>query len=177
MRKIAAVLCAATLALSACGGGQEDDARENIKTGVMENSSQVAGGVELTEDQAQCFADGLVDDVGVDKLQDYGLLDENNELVENAQPDDMSAEDAEATAEVITSCVDVKQMIQDQLGAAGSTELTDEQTACVLDAIDEDDIEAGLADSFQGKEGANPLGDSMGAVMSCVMEGFGEELE
>jgi hypothetical protein len=174
MRKTAAapvaMVCAALLTLSGCGGGDEDEARDNIRTAVLEGDAGVASGIELTEEQADCFANGLVDEVGVEKLREYGLLDENNEMVEDAQVDDMSAEDADETAGVVTDCVDVKELIQEELGGAGG-QLTDEQADCVLDAIDEDALEDALSAQLRGEGGNSQLQDSMGAIMQCAAGG------
>jgi mevalonate kinase len=188
MKKTAAVLCAALLALTACGGDEESEpqaeetvsaedtkAKESIKASVLDNATEVVGGASLTEEQADCFADGLVDDVGVEKLQEYNLIDENYEMTEDAQPTDMSQEDAEATAAVVTGCVDVKGLIQEQIDADAGTQLTEEQAECISGASDEETIEAGLAATFQGIEQNNPLEESMGDLMACVMGGTGGE--
>lgn len=172
MRKTAAVLCAAMLALTACGNGEDDEAKENIKASVLDQESQVAGGTELTEEQAECFADGLVDEIGTEKLQEYGLLNEDNEIAENANPTDMEEGDAEAMADTIVDCVDMKQMIEDQVNTSAQTDLTEKQAECLSDAIDEDAIKAGLAASFQG-ETTNPMEEMQGEMMACVMGGTG----
>jgi hypothetical protein len=178
MKKTAAVLCAAMLTLTACGSSDDDQAKENIKASVLEDNAEVVGDTKLTDEQAECFADGMVDDIGVEKLQDYNLINDDFEIVQDAEPTDMSKGDAEAMAAVITGCVDMKQMIEDQINEQAGTDLTEEQAQCVSDAIDEDAIEAGLAASFQGDEETNPLEESMGALMQCVMGGTGEmELE
>jgi hypothetical protein len=169
MRKISAVLCAVLLmSLAACGNSEDDKAKANIKASVLKDSSSVAGGTKLTENQAQCFADGMVDDVGVDKMKKYKLLDDNLEIIKDASPTDMSADDADATAGVITKCVDMKKLITDQINSSTQTKLTDTQSKCISDAIDEDAITKGLSASFQGKSD-NPMSDMQGALMKCVM--------
>jgi hypothetical protein len=187
MKKTAAALCSAMLMLTACGGGDDGSepegqasvssedakAKESIKASVLAESTEVVGDTALTDEQAGCFADGLVDEVGVEKLQEYKLIDENYEMTEDAEPTDMSKADAEATASVITGCVDVKALIEEQIDQGAGTELTEEQASCISDAIDEEAIEAGLAAEFQGNEGDNPLEESMGDLMACVMGGVG----
>jgi hypothetical protein len=167
MKRSAAALCAALFLLTACGSGEEDDAKENIKTSLLENNSAVVGETKLSEEQASCFSDGIVDEVGVDKLKEYKLLNDDLEIVDDANPTDMSEGDAKAMAGVMTDCVDMTKLIEDQI-ASSETELTDEQKSCITDAIDEDAIEAGLAASFQGEEG-NPMEEMTGALMACVM--------
>jgi len=171
MKKMTALLCAVLLlGLSACGNSEDDKAKENIKASVLKSNSSVAGGSKLTEKQAECFADGLVDKVGVDKLKKYKLIDSNLKINDDANPTNMSADDADATAGVITDCVDMKKLITDQINGQSGTKLTDAQTKCISDAIDEDKIKDGLSASFQGKSD-NPMSDMQGALMKCVLGG------
>jgi hypothetical protein len=167
MKKLAAAACAAMFLLTACGSGDDDKAKENIKASLLKEDSSVVGDTKLTEKQAECFSDGMVDDIGVEKLQKYKLLNDDFEIIDEADPKDMSKDDAEAMAGVMTDCVDMKALIEEQMAGAG-TELTDEQQDCISDAIDEDAIEKGLAASFQG-ETDNPMEEMTGAMMSCVM--------
>ena len=167
MKKLAAAACAAMFLLTACGGGDDDKAKENIKASLLEEESSVVGDTKLTEEQADCFSDGIVDEIGVDKLKEYKLLNDDLEIIEEADPTDMSKDDAESMAGVMTECVDMVKLIEEQMASSG-TELTDEQQECISDAIDEDAIEKGLAASFQG-ETENPMEEMTGAMMACVM--------
>lgn len=174
MRKTVAAVFAALLvlvALSACGQNDEETARANIKEGVLEDDD-VSGGTPLTEEQAECFADGLVDEVGVDTLQDYGLLDDDLALVDDANPTNMSAEDARATAGVLTGCVDMVKLLREQIDDQSEVDLTDEQADCIAEAIDQDAIRDALAATFQGKDDdESALTDSMGPLMECFTGG------
>ena len=51
MTKTVAVLCAALLALTACGGGDDETARENIKASLLDRGEDLAG-TEITDEQA-----------------------------------------------------------------------------------------------------------------------------
>lgn len=168
MMKTAAVLCAAVLTLSACGSGEDDEAKENIKTAVLEDEGTgITGGTKPTEEQAECISDGMVDEVGVDKLQEYELLTEDLEINQDANPDDMASEDADALAGVFVDCIDVEEMFAAQFGSA-EEELPAEAQECVKEAIDEDAMKDGLSASFQGKEdeGFTKMQEEM---MACVM--------
>lgn len=171
MRKTLAVVCVALLALGtlgACGENDEETAKANIQEGVLTDDS-ASGGAPLSEDQAECFADGMVDKLGVEKLQDYGLLDDDLGFVGDANPTDMSADDAEAAAGVLTDCVDFGDLLRSQLEEQGDVKLTDAQLDCITDTIDEKAIREGLAAVFQGQdEDDNPLADSMGDLMTCL---------
>lgn len=172
MKKTAAVLCAAVLTLSACGNGDDDQAKENIKAAVLEEEgTQLPGGTKPTEQQAGCIANGMVDDVGVDKLQEYDLLTEELEINQDANPTDMAAEDADALAGVFVDCIDVEEMFASQMGS-GEQELTEEQQQCVTEAIDEEAMKDGLSASFQGEEdeGFTAMQQEM---MACVLGDMG----
>ena len=172
MKKMAAVLCAAVLTLTACGNGDDDKAKENIKAAVLEEEgTQLTGGTKPTEEQADCISDGMVDEVGVDKLQEYDLLNEDLEINDEANPTDMEEGDADALAGVFVDCIDVEEMFAAQFGE-GEQELPAEAQDCIKEAIDEDAMKDGLSASFQGEEdeGFTAMQEEM---MACVMGGAG----
>jgi hypothetical protein len=166
MTKLVAILCAALLTLTACGSSDDDTAKENIKASIKKQGSSLAGGTKVTDDQAQCVADGLVDDLGVDKLQKYKLLDDNLEVNNDANPTDMTSDDAQTLAKTVVGCVDFKKIFEEQLAGSG-TQLTDDQKNCVSDAIDEDTLTDVLAQGFQGKDPQMPS-DMQGDLMKCM---------
>jgi hypothetical protein len=171
MRKTVAVLCAALMTLSACGNSDDDKAKENIKSAVLDDQTDLTGGTKPTEEQASCIADGMVDDVGVDTLQDYELLDKDLKINQDANPTDMKAEDADALAGVFVDCIDVEAMFTDQL-ATGDQKLPQDQQDCIKDAVDEDAMKAGLSASFQGKEDKD-FAAMQQKMVTCVMGGAG----
>ena len=174
MKKTAAVLCAAMLTLSACGNGDDDKAKENIKTAILEEEgSTITGGTKPTEEQADCISNGMVDDVGVDKLQEYDLLDEDLKINEEANPTDMEEGDADALAGVFVDCIDVEEMFTSQFGS-GEEKLPAEAQECIKDAIDEDAMKDGLSASFQGKQDEG-FSEMQGKMMECVTPGLGAE--
>jgi hypothetical protein len=165
MTKIVAVLCAALLTLTACGSSDDDTAKKNIKASIQKNGSSLAGGTKVTDSQAQCVADGLVDDLGVDKLQKYKLLDDNLEVNNDANPTDMESGDAETLAKTVVKCVDFKKIFEEQM--TKSSQLTDDQKSCISDAIDEQALIDALAQGFQGKDVS--LGQDMQEnMMKCM---------
>ena len=116
MKKTVAVLCTAMFALTSCGGGDDAEAKENIKASLLEDGADLAG-TKVTDEQAGCVSDGMVDDVGVEKLQEYKLLDDEFKIREDAQPTDMEAGDAEALAAVFTDCVDMEKLFEEQFSS------------------------------------------------------------
>lgn len=166
MTKLVAILCAALLTLTACGSSDDDTAKKNIKAGIKKDGSGVAAGQKVTDEQAQCVADGLVDDVGVDTLQKYKLLDDNLEYNSDANPTNMESGDAQTFAKTLVGCVDFKKVFEDSIASSG-TDLTDDQKQCVEDAIDEDTLVSVLADGFQGKDSEMPS-EMQGKLMKCM---------
>ena len=167
MKKTLAVLCAAMFALTACGGGDDAEARESLKASLLEDGADLAG-TKVTDEQAGCVSDGMVDEVGVEKLQEYKLLDDEYKIPKDAQPDDMEQGDAEALAAVFTDCVDMEKLFEEQFSSgAMADQLTDEQQDCLRDAVDGDVIESALADTFQGKK-ANPAEGVQADLMACI---------
>jgi hypothetical protein len=176
MMKMAAVLCAAVLTLTACGNGDDDKAKENIKSAVLEDEGTgLTGGTKPTEEQATCISDGMVDDVGVEKLQEYKLLDKDLKINDEANPTDMEEGDADALAGVFVDCIDVEEMFAAQFGS-GEKELPAEAQDCIKDAIDEDAMKDGLSASFQGKEDEG-FAKMQEEMMTCVMGDLGGQTE
>lgn len=160
--RLAAAVCAALLTLTACGGG-DDEAKENLKESLIENGD--IAGTELTDEEAGCLSDGMVDDIGTDKLEEIGLVDENGALVEDAQPDDLGAEDADALAATIVGCVDVQELLAEEMGPA-MEQMGGEAQDCISEAFDEDTIEGLLSASFQGEE--PDQGELQSKIMECI---------
>ncbi len=166
MKKMAAVLCAAVMVLSACGNGDDDEAKKNIKAAVLDDETSLTGGTKPTDDQADCIANGMVDDVGVETLQKYKLLDDNLEINKDANPTDMSSDDADALAGVFVDCIDVAEMFAAQFDS-GDQKLPEEQQQCIKDAIDEDAMKAGLSASFQGEQD-EAFTEMQTKMMACI---------
>lgn len=170
MKKTVATLSVLLLTLTACGGGEDEEtAKKNLRASFTENDT--IG--EATEEQANCMADGMVDELGVETLQEYKILDDDLKVNEDPGDVEMSEDDANKAADVVVGCVDVAEMITEQM-ASGDDSLTDEQAECIKDAIDEDVMRDMLAAEFQGKE-SDGMDEMTGALMKCVMGDLGQE--
>src|SRR5215211_4261917 len=93
------------LALGACGTGGDDDgnAADAISSSLTADSDQA---LQVTDEQADCVGEGFVDDIGTDKLTDYGILTEDLEASDKALDTKMDKADAEAAAAVLVGCPD-----------------------------------------------------------------------
>ncbi len=166
MPKTLALLCALLLTLTACGS-DESEAKDSIKASLLDNPKVT--GTELTDEEAGCVSDGMVDEIGVDKLQEAKLLDDENKVVEDPNLD-LGATEADSLAEVIVGCVDVEELLTEQLGPMMEN-MTDEQTACITEAFDEDVFTEVISASFQGKDASSAIpGDVQQQVTGCIAQ-------
>jgi hypothetical protein len=154
---------ALSLSLSACGAGDEAQAAEAISASMLEDSDDE---LSVDEEQADCVGEGLVDEIGIDQLQDYGMLTDDLEVNESVGEVTMEEADADSAAEVIIGCVDAQTMLTEQMGADGS--MTEEQQECMSEALDDEALTEMFSLLFQGKEDeATDL--LLGPAMSCLL--------
>lgn len=167
MKKNRALLVAGGLALSltltACGGGDDEKAAEAISASMMEESDEE---FPVDQEQADCVGDGLVDKIGVDQLQEYGMLTDDLQVNESVGEVTLEEGDADNAAEVIVDCIDAEAMMAEQLG--GDDSLTPEQQECVSEALDNDALKRLFSMMFQGRED-EATNELMGPLMECVM--------
>jgi len=183
MNKTVAVLAAAALlALTACSDegdsagesassptlSREDQARANISSGLMEADGGF-GSTSLTEGQANCLADSMVDHVGVDKLQRYDILDQDLVIQPDVDPSTLEPRDAEAMANALLDCVDVGELVFDRMGESADR-LSDAQRQCLEDTVDENALRRALVDGFQGQPSDLSRGLQRN-MMTCMTAG------
>ena len=160
---IVAVLAALTLLLSGCGA-DEDKAKENIKAKMLEEE-QIAG-TKVTDDDAACLSDGIVDEIGTEKLQEYGLLNDDLEVEESVGEVKMDKGDADSMATVFVDCMDAEKLIEEQFSSMAS-QMTDEQKECINDVLDEEKVKEIMSLAFQGDTAA--MGSLMQEdMMECI---------
>lgn len=135
-----ATLAAVLLLLFACNG--DDEERDAALADLVAEDlvgSQQDGAIAFDEDQADCVADGFVDEFGGDQLRDWGYDEVEGETPEG----DLTIEDAgqrERAWQVLVTCVDVPEQVT-QILAAGGT-LDEEQSRCVADRYVASDVAA-----------------------------------
>ncbi|WP_134772975.1 hypothetical protein [Ornithinimicrobium flavum] len=164
--KTRALIVAGALALSvplaACGGDEEAQAAEAISTSMMEESDEE---FPVAQDEADCVGEGLVDRVGVEQLQEYGMLTDDLQVDDSVSDVTMEEADADAAAEVFVGCVDAQAMLIEQMGQDGT--MTEEQQECVAEAFDDETLTGMFSLIFQGKEDEATSG-VMGPRFACV---------
>lgn len=142
-RPAAAVLTVAVLltlgTLQSCGGDEPARSDEEQKavdslTSRMKRESEA----EFTQQISGCFAERLVDDVGLDQLVKDQLLTEDYEASSGAGANGVSAKTAEAYGDATVACVDWEEF-GELLKKDKATTLTDAQIDAAVTCLDDID--------------------------------------
>jgi hypothetical protein len=114
----------------------------------------------VTEDQANCIANGIVDGIGEDRLEELGLVElfSSDEQVEFADID-LDEDEVDSLASTFTECLDFRELMMEQFGAS----LTDEQKACVEEAITDEAIHEFFVVGFSGGD-TDAAAEELGAL-------------
>ena len=147
IRTIGAV-AALALSLTACGGGDDEQASKALSDSIMESNDQT---FEVTREQADCLGDGMVEEIGTDQLVEYGIITEELEAADGIEGVEMSQGDAESAADVMSGCADIKELFTGAMGdnipaeaqACIDENLTDEVLNKFLVAVFQNDMEGG----------------------------------
>lgn len=148
------------LALTACGGsGDDEKASTNLADSIMDSSSAT---FEVTQDQADCIGEGFVDEIGTDQLVDYKILDEDLEAADGLDSVKMSEDDAQAAADTMQNCADIKEIFTGAMG-----ELPEEALTCIDEKLTDDVLNEFLVAVFTDDQEAGTQG-LMGALTECM---------
>lgn len=158
LRTIGAVAVLA-LSLTACGSDDEA-ASEAIATSIMDSNDET---FKVSQEQADCIGDGMVEDIGTDQLVDYGLITEDNEAADGIDSVKMSEGDAQAAADVMQDCADIKQIFTDAMG----TGVPEEAASCIDEKLTDDVLNEFLVAVFQDDQEAGTQG-LMSALQECM---------
>ncbi len=166
-RRLLAAFAAAAL-LTACGSDNDSDkdsegSDSDNAAAVSTIAEQLGDETGFDADQSECIAQAMVDDVGVETLQEGGLLDEEFNLQDDATSADLSEDDAAAAADAFTDCVDMQEFMRTSLGG----EVTDEQMECIEGTFTEDDFHAVMKAGFMGDE--STAEEMFQNLFSCMM--------
>ena len=153
---------ALTLTLAACGNDDEAQAAEAISSSMMESSDEE---FPVEQDQADCVGEGMVDRVGVDKLQEYGLLTEDLEMDGTVTDVQMEEGDADNAADVLVGCIDAQSILTDQF--ANDDTIGEEEQECINEVLDDEALTNLFSMMFQGRED-EAMNDLIEPLMSCM---------
>lgn len=140
------------LALTACSGGDDDaKAAQAISDAIMESQEgQQGAGAQmftLPREDADCIGAGFVDEIGTERLQEYGFLTEDLESASNFTDVEMSQEDAASAADTLLACADVQQM----MGTA-MADFDAETRACFEEVLTDEALRSLFTKMFSGRQ-------------------------
>lgn len=167
-RTVLPALLASVLVLSGCGASEDDEAKTAISDYLVQQQEQQQM-ITLEEGEADCIAGGMVDGIGVDQLKEYGFLNEDGTVNENAETPEMSQEDATTMVDSMFDCTDVMATMQQELSKSMGDQPA-EVKDCIQDALTEEAVRDMLVATFAGnqEEAGKAL---MGPLMECAMSG------
>lgn len=131
----------ATEAPAEGGGG---DLVQAIADDIMVDVDAGDGPVANRE-EAECWANGVVDGIGEDRLNELGLTADN---VVDPDQLDLTAEEVDVVVDSLFDCADVQQAFADQFAA----QFGEEGANCVAEALDEELVREALSASIAGDD-------------------------
>lgn len=153
--RVAAVCALPLTVVTACGGDDEVTA-EDVKKKIVEQLTE--GDEPTTAEQAECLADGVVAEFGVERA---------NELAETAESEDiedvLSASEIETFSNLAVGCIDMRQIAIDSMLQSG---LSQDQAECVADALGDDDLQAMVSAGMSGGEADTSAVEA--AALECM---------
>jgi hypothetical protein len=131
-----ALLAAAalTVGLGACGGGDDEGGAagsplaEALAADILDEAE---GSPVATEEEANCWANQIVDEIGEDRLEELGMTVDN---VGDIEDYDFTDEEMSSMVDSMFDCIDVKAAFAEEFEA----DFGAEGAECLADALDED---------------------------------------
>jgi hypothetical protein len=163
LRTIGPFCMVAVLAVSLTACGQDEEAASKaISDSIMKSNDET---FEVTREEADCVGDGMVEEIGVDKLTEYKVITEDLKASDGIDDVEMSEKDAGAAADVMTGCADIKGLFTSAMG-----ELPEESRQCVDENLSDEVLHDFLTAIFMNdqEKGNEQL---MGALQECVSAG------
>ncbi len=134
---------------------QKSDDSDDVFIALMTNQFQqpdlMGEGVTLSEREASCLAKGMVNDIGLDNMAEFS---------------DPNYTASEKEAQVFVDCLDLKNVMQKNL--TEEQDLTEAQAKCIIDAVEDDDLEEAFIAGMTGGDLSSDLNDKFfEAGFSC----------
>jgi hypothetical protein len=167
-RTVLPALLASVLVLSGCGNSEDDEA----KTAISDYFTQQQGGQQgatMKKGEADCLAGRMVDDIGVDQLKEYEVLNDDGSFNEKIQGFEMSEEDAEVMAEGFLTCTDTLESMRSQVESA-PTASSPEGKKCFDELLTEENVKSMMVASFSGDK--EKAAEFQQELMGCATAGM-----
>jgi hypothetical protein len=165
----AVVLAVLVVSLGGCGSDDDAKASKAISDSIVKSSKDSSTELlTMRRKDADCIGDALVDKIGSEKLQKYGLLTKDMKSKGAINTAKMSATDAKAATGVLFDCTDVEAMVESAVNRSDA--VSKEMKACVTRLLTEDTLRPMFTQIFQGKqdEATQALTEPLGR---CVRTG------
>lgn len=166
---LAVAALGAALSLSACGGGnaEETQAKEAISASLLESQDDT---FEVSESEADCVGEGMVDKIGVDKLKEYGMVSEDASASEGLDaPMTMSDADGQSAADVMSDCLNIKEAMMTSL-SEDMGEGDEAVVTCMDESLDDETLNAFIKTIFTGDQEGAQAALVTEELMSCMLE-------
>lgn len=108
----------------------------------------------ITKKQAGCVATKVVDGLGVETMQGYGMIGADGKLAQNIDSLKLEKPDATTLANSFIGCVDFEKIIEASIMTSAGDSLTTKQKACFRRVIDTNLVRAALVSAFTGGDSA-----------------------
>ena len=167
-RTVLSALLASVLVLSGCGSSEDDDAKTAISDYFSQQQANQQGAA-MKEKEADCLAEGMVDDIGVDQLKEYKILNDDGSFNKKVQSFEMSQDDAEVMADSFLSCTDTVEQMKTQVESAPNAESPEAQK-CFEETLTEENVRSMMVASFSGDQ--EKAGEFQNELMQCAAAGM-----
>jgi len=152
----AAVLTVLALSVSACGSSNDNaQAAKSISDSIMKSqksSQSTSQFFTMKRKDADCIGKGLVDKIGTDQLQKYGLLTKDNKTKKSVSAVKMSSADAKKATTTLFGCTDVEGMMQSAMNKSGN--IPKAMKPCITKTLNEKNLRGMFDAIFQGDQAA-----------------------
>lgn len=171
-RRMCALACALALALSisSCSDSSDEErAAAALRADMVANAGMTTGRA-VNAGQTICVAEAIVEQIGVEGLQEYNLLTEDLRADESIEGVQLSKKDARALAQVFTDCMDVERLMERQIIRELDLPARQQRRAarCVRQGVTADQVTRTMALEFQGADD-NPVFKRLRAdLRSCL---------
>lgn len=179
--RLVLVPAALTLALTACGGGEgeSDEAKpyvEEISTSMSEDEDS-----PVSEKEAECWAKGFIDVVGIDRIKKAGSPEEFGSSSDdlNFQELDLTRDEGEEIYAKFGDCgVDMREEMMSSM--AEDDELDETSKKCLEDALTDERLEdffvTSMVEGEDGAEDSEAGKELVGALMGCMLANIPDDM-
>jgi len=166
------IVGAAMMLLAACGGddgggGADLSGDDQVLADAIADAMIADGATEtLGAEEAACFGNGIVGEMGSARLTELGLDAAALEAGTTPSDVDLSDDEINTMADVMIECVDFTEMIVDEMLATG---VSQEGAECIADGFDEALISEMAKASFSQADGESEADEIVMAEMLSLM--------